>query len=166
MPTRRRSRSSGRHINSPRNGSTRRSGSRGRSGSTRRSGSRGKLNGKNNAELPPLPLPPLALPLTPVIGNKSLTHMNYLLQEHRPHANEVRTPRGTVLANYHKKLTPEYLPEYPNSMSNSSASSTTGYAGMFNNPIRPVRTRSANRTNYNVGAYRRNIRRLQRRESF
>ena len=165
MPTRRRSRSSGRHINSPRNGSTRRSGSRGRS--------RGKSNVKNASELP-LPLPPLALPLTPVIGNKSLTYMNYLLQEHRAHANEVRTPGGTVVANYRKKLSPEYLPEYPTSYNSDSYNEPTSaemrrysYATeMFNNPIQPVRTRSGNRSNYNVGAYRRNMRRLQRRESF
>ncbi len=160
MPTRRRSRSSGRHINSPRG----------------RSSSRGKSNGKNNAELTPL-----ALLLKPVIGNKSLTHKNYLLQEHHEHANEIRTPGGTIVANYHKKLTPEYLPKYPYPTSNSYGSEESNeptsaemrrnariaYATtMINNPLHPVRTRSANRPEHNIGAYRRGRNPLGRRESF
>ena len=80
------------------------------------------------------------------------------------------------IAYYHKKLSPEY----PNSESYNSEESHNeptlaemrrdariAYATtMINNPLQPVRPRSANRPEYNVGAYRRRQNPLGRRESF
>lgn len=176
MPTRRRNRSTGRHLNSPTDTEpinlSGTSSSRGRSGSVKFNK---KMNGKNNNV-------PLAVLLKPVIGKKSLKHTNYLLQKHYHHANEIRTPGGTIVANYRTKLSPEYLTEYPNSNSESYNSEESqneptlaemrrdariAYATtMINNPLQPVRPRSSNRPEYNVGAYRRRQNPLGRRESF
>jgi hypothetical protein len=209
MPTRRRSRSSGRHINSPpltqprditrgstsqsgatnQNGTRGRSGTRGQSGTRGRSGTRGK-NGSNGKTNKKNNVVPLARLLNPVKGKKIKRYRNPLLQTGNIHATEVRTPGGTVVANYHKNTSHRDLPEYPNlnssfesynSNSNSYSSQESNeptsaemrrnaiidYATrMINNPLHPVRSGSANRPEYNTGAYRTGQNPLGRRESF
>ena len=179
MPTRRRNRSTGRHLNSPTDTEPRNLS--GTSSSRGRSSSRGKFNKKMNDKNNDVPL---AVLLKPVIGKKSLTHKNYLLQKLYKNATEIRTPGGTVVANYRKKLSPEYLTEYPYPNSNSESYNSEESQNeptleemrrdariayvttMINNPLQPVRPRSANRPEYNFGAYRRGRNPLGRRESF
>jgi hypothetical protein len=160
------------------NGTRGRSGSRGRSSSKGRSGSKDRNASRNR--LRPLTV---GFPLNSVRAKPSLTYNNFSDEQYYEQAL-VRTPGGTVIANYHNHgpPSPGYLPRYPSSSPGSSAGSShnsnlsdpnseemlaagAGHAGRFNRVYPAVRTRTVNRPDYNVGAYRRGLPPLTRRRT-
>ena len=154
-------------------------GSRGRSKSRGRSGSRGRAVSRNTVRNgSPITL---ALPLNSTKALPSVSYKNYFGHQYYPYANGVRTPGGTILAEYHKvgPPSPQTLRRYPSvGSSNGSSSSynsnvnseemfaTANAAARFNRLYPAIRPRSANRPEYNFGAYRRGRNPLGRRESF
>ena len=154
---------------------------KGKGRSRSRSGSRGR---SNNANLPVT----LAMQLHDVMGVPSVTNNQYFNQAHFPRAANVRSSDGIRFANYYRTgpPSPQYLQRYPSFSSSiassnriSSASNNYNqeleelYAGLppgllhqFNNPVMPIRPRSANRPNFNQGAFRRGRPGFNRRSSF